>query len=1130
MVSAERDGRCPNLKEWGVCPVPAHKCIQDDDCPGNLDKCCSTACNKEGDFESIQCDAASPNCWCVDAAGYEIPGTRAPARGLVNCSNPKPCGAHTCRMLCPHGFSIDPDGCPRCQCYDPCSKRARSLENVCPAGEPLKITNTERPFLCGISPGKPRCPPLFECQVERGNDYGVCCPASFKLQKPGSCPAPNSVDECGLRCEHDLECPSMQKCCACGESGQFCTQPQNVTVCLQQRMLAELLIMNEREGKGYVPQCSPSTGQFESRQCSRNGLICWCVDSQGNKLPRSMGPADTCVNMDLKLMKMAVLHVNVMTHAWGSLAAQASNVLLSETKIVPASCATCTHMCEYLRDFSDKMEGTREGMTLALHPPKCHPNGSYVATQCHDGECWCVDSFGSEIPDTRTRGPTACEALREELGCLDLTCRLGCDYGFQLDPDTRCPLCECRNPCDSVTCGASESCQMVEVNCEGEYCPPPGQCPYLIPVGTATCDYECRTDLNCNGTDKCCSNGCGTQCLAPVMLTACQHKRAILEHKAHESGIPARQMYLPQCRESDGSFEPVQCHPISRQCWCVDKKGDELPGTRAPPDVQPSCMGETSRDCPLLKCIPCPYGYKLDASGCSTCDCKDPCAEISCFEEGEACRLVDVTCTDQPCPPVPMCLPRRENPCQTGHPLLMPGSTDMVQCGPNGSPCPSSHKCHLSPLGEYAVCCPKPRDVCFEPIDVGPCDGDELRWYFDSQNNTCTQFTFGGCAGNQNNFDSEETCHAVCPVLSQCERMREKNQRVAEKYKSTTFIPRCDPETGDWESVQCLEQVGVCWCVNRVGEPIKGSITRDTAPKCNSRQARRRMNQDPDFAIEELLKEVAMLTDEVPRKTRCQALQERMYAVNCDSDGKFLPTQCYPRKFPECWCVDEAGNQLPNTTTFKRVPTPIEAVEVRLGFLGQHKETTNDKLIGEVRKILERLGAKLRNNLMEAETHPEATYVMFEVIGNNKVDVAFHLEEMVRSHKLNVGVDGLMADITSSRFSHRLSDDTINEVDMSDRVIALEHREIVSQSTVSVVTPYQTAIIVLSVASAFIICILVVVIILYRKKVSSEAANASKTTGLGQNFLSQTSPIYVVSLPQNSSFPRTGIETEKEQI
>lgn len=85
----------------------------------------------------------------------------------------------------------------------------------------------------------------------------------------------------------------MQKCCTCGDDGKRCSQPLNVTACLQQRMLAELLIMNEHEGKGYVPQCSPVTGLFEARQCSRNGLICWCVDAQGNKLPKSMGPRDT---------------------------------------------------------------------------------------------------------------------------------------------------------------------------------------------------------------------------------------------------------------------------------------------------------------------------------------------------------------------------------------------------------------------------------------------------------------------------------------------------------------------------------------------------------------------------------------------------------------------------------------------------------------------------------------------------------------------------------------------------------------------------------------------------------------------------------------------------------------------
>lgn len=44
-------------------------------------------CNPEGDFDPIQCDnEIVGSCWCVDGAGFELPGTRAPARGLVNCS------------------------------------------------------------------------------------------------------------------------------------------------------------------------------------------------------------------------------------------------------------------------------------------------------------------------------------------------------------------------------------------------------------------------------------------------------------------------------------------------------------------------------------------------------------------------------------------------------------------------------------------------------------------------------------------------------------------------------------------------------------------------------------------------------------------------------------------------------------------------------------------------------------------------------------------------------------------------------------------------------------------------------------------------------------------------------------
>ncbi|RZC34044.1 Thyroglobulin 1 domain containing protein, partial [Asbolus verrucosus] len=44
-------------------------------------------CSKSGGFEPVQCDnEIISSCWCVDEAGFELPGTRAPAAALVNCT------------------------------------------------------------------------------------------------------------------------------------------------------------------------------------------------------------------------------------------------------------------------------------------------------------------------------------------------------------------------------------------------------------------------------------------------------------------------------------------------------------------------------------------------------------------------------------------------------------------------------------------------------------------------------------------------------------------------------------------------------------------------------------------------------------------------------------------------------------------------------------------------------------------------------------------------------------------------------------------------------------------------------------------------------------------------------------
>ncbi|XP_045033793.1 LOW QUALITY PROTEIN: uncharacterized protein LOC116929499 [Daphnia magna] len=1108
----ETTGRCPTkIRDPDRCPPASDRtdeCTTDQQCNGES-KCCSdgcrrvcvmpllTSCERQrvetvkraralqlssndislphcdpiGDYEPVQCDPLTGNCFCVDESGFELAGTRARSLELVNCTNPKPCAGLLCRMLCPYEFELDSEGCPLCQCRDPCRgvkcpgsqtcqleempcakepcppvptcKQARSAEDLCPTGVPLTMPSGDRPFLCGLQVGQPQCPQLFDCIVQPGADYGVCCMAADRISKPGTCPAVDGQSNstvCGVPCANDMECQGADKCCpsvdSCGDSGH-CVPPVNFSLCLQQQQIARLLSLTEREGKGYVPQCDEDGQRFTVRQCSRNGLVCWCVDPDlGTKVKGSMGSGQdvvcdgqansvarssrcssavcsstcdygfktdshgcatcecdnpceqlTCPEGEQCLMKRdpscsAGLKKCPMTPqcrrifvppcAFGKhLNNEATEEPVSCTVGSKFACPSGYHcsfsvpnnasyccpaaassggskkkivmaeddgrlpsICEMMKEVADGRKPAEPGYNLVLKNPRCTPQGEFEEQQCDDdGQCWCVDEFGVELAGTRglasQRSVSMCVKLRHDTDsdCPGLLCRLGCDYGFAVDNSTHCPLCECRNPCDVLNCPEGQECQLVVSSCpEAPFCPAlpfcttvqrnredtniqeeeveeeliaacplgdpyvnpadnvtiqcnprsralscpegfscysennsadgaccpvqhlikAGQCPYLVPISVDSCDSECSADEDCDGQLKCCSNGCGTQCVEPLIKTACQHTQMIMKYKARENGVPANRLFIPRCRPDDGAFESVQCDPVTRACWCVTPDGREMAGTRVPPGLQPQCHIPRScpalTECPDLDCSP--HGYQLDTSGCPVCACRNPCDGVECRSPAEECRLVQVNCIRAPCPPLPVCLPRLDNPCAHGQPLREPFTNTTIHCGPMGSSCPSTHKCHLSPLGEFSVCCPKPRDVCFQEKLLGSCKASILRYSFNEKRNRCEAFRYTGCGGNMNNFESERECKSVCPSLSTCEELREKNLKMAEKFKKVVFTPKCNRANGDWEPVQCLEEVGICWCVDKDGEHIKGSLTRGS-PTCGVRQARQRSMDPP---------------------------------------------------------------------------------------------------------------------------------------------------------------------------------------------------------------------------------------------------------------------------------------------
>ncbi|GFS17750.1 spondin-1-like [Elysia marginata] len=52
--------------------------------------------------------------------------------------------------------------------------------------------------------------------------------------------------------------------------------------------------------------------------------------------------------------------------------------------------------------------------------------------------------------------------------------------------------------------------------------------------------------------------------------------------------------------------------------------------------------------------------------------------------------------------------------------------------------------------------------ICQLPVDVGPCRGDFPRWFYNRTMQKCQTFSYGGCRGNENRFDTESECVDLC--------------------------------------------------------------------------------------------------------------------------------------------------------------------------------------------------------------------------------------------------------------------------------------------------------------------------------------------------------------------------------
>ncbi|CAL1266791.1 unnamed protein product [Larinioides sclopetarius] len=86
-------------------------------------------------------------------------------------------------------------------------------------------------------------------------------------------------------------------------------------------------------------------------------------------------------------------------------------------------------------------------------------------------------------------------------------------------------------------------------------------------------------------------------------------------------------------------------------------------------------------------------------------------------------------------------------------------------CGGNGNNFKTVEECEIKcvkPEGPGKIFTINFTDVCTLPKDPGPCLGYYRMWYYDSSDNNCRSFVYGGCEGNGNKFGKKTDCEATC--------------------------------------------------------------------------------------------------------------------------------------------------------------------------------------------------------------------------------------------------------------------------------------------------------------------------------------------------------------------------------
>lgn len=135
---------------------------------------------------------------------------------------------------------------------------------------------------------------------------------------------------------------------------------------------------------------------------------------------------------------------------------------------------------------------------------------------------------------------------------------------------------------------------------------------------------------------------------------------------------------------------------------------------------------------------------------------------------------------------------------------------------------------------------PGKKDFCQLSPEGGRCRAYLLRWYYESSSGECKSFTYGGCRGNNNRFDTKAICERVCKPGCRYESCNTtcSNGFILDETGCNTCLCQPEPEQVYCPAIECptscpngysTDSVGCMTCECRT-EPVQTRVIRDSPP------------------------------------------------------------------------------------------------------------------------------------------------------------------------------------------------------------------------------------------------------------------------------------------------------------